>query len=610
MMTSSRAAEVSEALRTRRADYLPRVFPAGKIRGGKFFIGNVQGDPGESLSIPLGRTAPGLRDFGGDFHGDDLDLFAAAMGLSLAAAIKEAERQGYVSRQVRRAYARREDKAHRGREKARAKENDPGNAEDQRHPKFGKPDILYPYFDAAGRPVFYVARWDRTKGERGKEIRPLHWNGRAWDWSDPKGLLPFYNMIEVMAHSDKPVMIHEGENKADRAREELPQYAHAAWAHGSSSVARADWSLLCGRCCIIWPDHDKAGRKAALQVAAALLEAGVASASVVEVPDAFPEKWDLANDLPEGETYADIERLVEQAASIEMPEIRPPKYSDDSLALQLTERHEDELRYLAAWGKWYRWCMDHWEAEGTLGVFDLARAVCRETSAESDKASVAKAITSTATVAAVERMARSDRCHAATVDQWDADPWLLNTPDGVVDLRTGDMREHSREDYMTKITAVAPGGECPQWKRFLERVTAGDESLQDFLQRMTGYALTGSVREHAFFFLYGTGANGKGVFLNTVSGIASAYAFTAPMETFIASRVGAPSNGPRWAPWSPSGDGQRNRRGAPMGREQDQSADWRRHRYRPLHAAGLLPIQTAVQARHRRQSQARPAQRR
>ena len=106
-----------------------------------------------------------------------------------------------------------EDKAHRGREKARAKENDPGNAEDQRHPKFGKPDILYPYFDAAGRPVFYVARWDRTKGERGKEIRPLHWNGRAWDWSDPKGLLPFYNMIEVMAHSDKPVMIHEGENK-------------------------------------------------------------------------------------------------------------------------------------------------------------------------------------------------------------------------------------------------------------------------------------------------------------------------------------------------------------------------------------------------------------
>ena len=68
--------------------------------------------------------------------------------------------------------------------------------------------------------------------------------------------------------------------------------------------------------------------------------------SVVEVPDAFPEKWDLANDLPEGETYADIERLVEQAASIEMPEIRPPKYSDDSLALQLTERHEDELRYL------------------------------------------------------------------------------------------------------------------------------------------------------------------------------------------------------------------------------------------------------------------------
>ena len=288
-MMDSRAAEISEALRARRADYLPRVFPAGRIEGRKLLIGNVDGDPGKSLSIPLSRAAPGLRDFGGDFHGDDLDLFAAGLGLSIADAIKEAERQGYVTREVGRAYTRREDKANGGREKARAAENNPGNAEDQRHPKLGKPDILYPYFDAAGEPVFYVGRWDRTNGEHSKEIRPLHWNGRAWDWKDPEGLLPLYNLAEAMAHNDKSVMIHEGENKVDRAREELPQHAHVAWAHGSSSVAKAEWSPLNGRHCIIWPDHDEAGRKAALQVAAALLDAGAASVSLVEVPDAFPK---------------------------------------------------------------------------------------------------------------------------------------------------------------------------------------------------------------------------------------------------------------------------------------------------------------------------------
>ena len=60
---------------------------------------------------------------------------------------------------------------------------------------------------------------------------------------------------------------------------------------------------------------------------------------------------------------------------------------------------------------------------------------------------------------------------AATTDQWDANPWLLNTPDGTVDLKTGKQREHKVEDYFTRITAVGPGGDCPTWKKFLERVT-------------------------------------------------------------------------------------------------------------------------------------------
>ena len=94
---------------------------------------------------------------------------------------------------------------------------------------------------------------------------------------------------------------------------------------------------------------------------------------------------------------------------------------------------------------------------------------------------------------------------------WDSHPWLLNTPAGVIDLRTGELRPHQREDYFTKITAVAPGEKCPQWLAFLKRVTDGDRKLEAFLQRMAGYALTGSTRDEALFFLYGTGANGKAV---------------------------------------------------------------------------------------------------
>jgi putative DNA primase/helicase len=92
-----------------------------------------------------------------------------------------------------------------------------------------------------------------------------------------------------------------------------------------------------------------------------------------------------------------------------------------------------------------------------------------------------------------------------------------------------------REDYIIRITAVAPGGSCPGWFAFLQRVTDGDKDLERFLQRATGYALTGDVSEHALFFGHGTGANGKGVFIATVAGVMGDYHKTAPMETFVAS---------------------------------------------------------------------------
>lgn len=212
------------------------------------------------------------------------------------------------------------------------------------------------------------------------------------------------------------------------------------------------------------------------------------------------------------------------------------EYSDDTLALKFTERYSDHLRFTAARGQWHFWDGKVWRPDTTIAVLDLARKICREQSASCHDERLTMRIASAPAVYAVERLARADRRHAATVDQWDSDPWPLNTPGGVVDLRTGVLRAASREDYCTKITAVAPCGECPKWFTFLSRITDGNRALQDFLQRMCGYALTGVTREHALFFLYGTGANGKSVFLNTIAGIMGDYATTAPVETFIESR--------------------------------------------------------------------------
>ena len=213
----------------------------------------------------------------------------------------------------------------------------------------------------------------------------------------------------------------------------------------------------------------------------------------------------------------------------------PAEFSDESLALRFTATHGDTLRYVAAWGRWYEWTGTHWQADDTLRVFDLARRLCRRASGECEKEKVAAAVASAKTVAAVERLAKADRRHASTIKQWDADPWLLNTPGGTVNLRTGKMRAHNPADHITKMTAVEPGGECPRWLAFLDTVTAGDAELQGYIQRMAGYALTGSIREHALFFFFGTGANGKGVTINTLTGLLGDYATVASIETFTAS---------------------------------------------------------------------------
>lgn len=215
---------------------------------------------------------------------------------------------------------------------------------------------------------------------------------------------------------------------------------------------------------------------------------------------------------------------------------RPPEYSDESLALRFSAFHAERLRYVADWGRWMIYDGKVWISDNTMLAFNMARTVCREASAECNDPDASTAVASARTVNAVERLARADRRHAATAAQWDADVWLLNTPDGAVDLRTGRIVPHSPTEHMTRITAVAPSKDesCPLWFAFLDKVTARDSDLLAYLRRVAGYCLTGITREHAMWFLYGLGGNGKGVFINTLSAIMANYAATAPMEAFTA----------------------------------------------------------------------------
>src|SRR5262249_33642639 len=119
--------------------------------------------------------------------------------------------------------------------------------------------------------------------------------------------------------------------------------------------------------------------------------------------------------------------------------------------------------------------------------------------------------------------------------EMDADPWALNCLNGTLDLRTGTLRPHRREDRLTKLCRVEydPGATCPLWLRVLDRIMAGNQPLVDYLQRVVGYSLTADVREQALWFFYGSGANGKSTFLLTLRELLADYAIQAVSELLM-----------------------------------------------------------------------------
>ena len=223
-----------------------------------------------------------------------------------------------------------------------------------------------------------------------------------------------------------------------------------------------------------------------------------------------------------------IRRIVDSAIA-EYP------FTEDALALRFSERHKDDLRYIATKGTWLKWDGTRWYAEATHLAFDLARKSCR---ADADGLGNGKAPTqvySAKTIAAVERMAKADRRQATVIEEWDADDFTFNSV-ATFNLRTGESYAPLPGDYITKKAAcpsAEPGTPHPVWTAFLERI-APDPELRAFLQRFIGYCLTGATTEHKFVFAYGTGANGKSTFINTISSICGDYTTVADVGTFIA----------------------------------------------------------------------------
>ncbi len=203
-----------------------------------------------------------------------------------------------------------------------------------------------------------------------------------------------------------------------------------------------------------------------------------------------------------------------------------------------------ELRYDHSRKRWLVF-RKHWWTEDRDGlVYRLAKSVARmrmqlalqmpEGEEKGHEERWAIDSESRARLEAMLKLAESEFPLFDSGEGWDADPWLLGVANGVVDLRTGQVREGQQSDKITVHSEIPfdSSAQCPRWEQFLRQIFGGDQLTIEYLHRAVGYCLSAETREQCLFLCHGTGANGKSTFLEVLRRVWSGYAYNLPFSAF------------------------------------------------------------------------------
>ncbi|AYN58133.1 DNA primase/polymerase [Arthrobacter phage Judy] len=252
--------------------------------------------------------------------------------------------------------------------------------------------------------------------------------------------------------------------------------------------------------------------------------------------------------LPQSDLTPHVQQMTAGTAALatvhDIDDHRAPSVtlqrSDDGNAQALIDQYGDRLRYCSERGRWLAWNGNAWEWQhGTGGAArEYAKAIARAlpdagTEAQNHKR---RALSAKGTSDMLIQ-AQTDPRITVTIDQLDAHPWELNTPGGIIDLRTGQLTPPDPTKLHTRITSCAPDfdADTTLWQTFLNQTFPEGEGLIAYMQRLVGYSAVGEVREHLLPFAYGGGGNGKGVFLEAIKGVLGDYATTSPNGFLMAS---------------------------------------------------------------------------
>lgn len=288
--------------------------------------------------------------------------------------------------------------------------------------------------------------------------------------------------------------------------------------------------------------------------------------SIFRMSGLYREKWDKVHNG--SQTYGEmtIENAIKDCNAVYEPRVKNTEtteeaqkkkrftFDDTGNAQRLIHNHGKDLRYSFVNSCWYIWSGKCWAEDKTGEIKRKADATIRSMYNEArdeENEEVAKALTKWITQcrnASRKKNMITEAQHINGVpvcpEDLDQDPWLLNCQNGTIDLRTGQLLDHTREHMITKLAPVEydPNAKADLWTKFLLQIMDGKQELVDFLQRAIGYSLTGSMAEQCVFMTYGSGANGKSTFLETIQAMLGDYSKSTSMQTFLVKQGDSASN--------------------------------------------------------------------
>lgn len=232
-------------------------------------------------------------------------------------------------------------------------------------------------------------------------------------------------------------------------------------------------------------------------------------------------------------------------AEIIREEDRPVNRTDVGNAIRLVKKFGAEIRYCFAWEKWLVWDGMRWKVDDAAAVEQMAKETARGILHEAadaldkeDRNALIKWAMASEAAGRIKNMialAQSEPGVGVRVDDLNSNPYVLNLQNGTLDLMTGEIRAHSKEDLITKLAPVAydPAAKSYIFDEFLQTVFSGNAELIQFIRRAVGYSLTGDVREQSLFMCYGIGANGKSTMLDLLSDMFGDYAVSLPTQSLM-----------------------------------------------------------------------------